>query len=70
LKLDVPHSANEERGRKRCKEARSLHFKYDEGMEIEESEDKLNGSSQMKAKEEKKERVNDQKIIRREEGKN
>jgi hypothetical protein len=39
-------------------------------MEIEGSEDKLNGSSQMKAKEEKKERVNDQKMLRREEGKN
>jgi hypothetical protein len=39
-------------------------------MEIEESGDKLNSSSQMKAKEEKKERVNDQKMLRREEGKN
>jgi hypothetical protein len=39
-------------------------------VEIEESGDKLNSSSQMKAKEEKKERVNGQKIIKKEEGKN
>jgi len=38
-------------------------------MEIEGSEHKLNGSSQMKAKEEKKGQVNDKKMIRKEEGK-
>jgi hypothetical protein len=39
-------------------------------MEIEGSEDKLNDSSQMNAKEEKKGRVNDKKMLRKEEGKN
>jgi hypothetical protein len=54
----------------RCKEARSLNLQLNEGMEIEGSEDKLNIPAKLNAKEEKKGRVNDQKMLRNEEGKN